>query len=150
MLLQALESHKFDTASDVWALGITFFELFTNAAVPYEGWQNKRVWVEVVSGYRLPCPAGCPDGFYKACVLPCWDADSVARPDASDILNKIRADFLDADFQKPQQRVPGIGDAMIAANDYVQPKPVAPEAAETAEYVYQEGAIGTTGIAERR
>mgnify|MGYP002402519372 CR=1 FL=1 len=51
---EALEHHRFSTASDIWAFGVMLYEIWTKAETPYHGWTNQRVWVEVIAGFRLP------------------------------------------------------------------------------------------------
>jgi len=62
---EALENSKFSTASDVWAFGVLLHEIWTKAELPYKGWSNQRVWVEVLAGYRLPCPEGMHSDIYS-------------------------------------------------------------------------------------
>ena len=40
-----------------------------------QGWNNQKVWVEVVNGYRLPCPEGCPALVYTW-MRQCWQVIS--------------------------------------------------------------------------
>ncbi|EDQ86539.1 uncharacterized protein MONBRDRAFT_28240 [Monosiga brevicollis MX1] len=56
---EALEDQKFSRASDVWSLGILLYEIYTDGEMPYKGWSNQRVWVEVASGFRLARPDRC-------------------------------------------------------------------------------------------
>jgi len=65
---------KFSSLTDVWSYGITAIEIFTRAATPYTGWTNILVLEKVRNGYRLPCPAGCPDWLYMQVIAPCWHA----------------------------------------------------------------------------
>ena len=46
-------------------------EIWTKAALPYKGFSNQKVWVEVLAGYRLPCPEGCPQNVHDT-MLQCW------------------------------------------------------------------------------
>ena len=45
---EALQDRKFSQFSDVWALGMTIFEAWTNAEKPYNGWSNDQVWTRVL------------------------------------------------------------------------------------------------------
>ena len=49
---EALEQNKFSEQSDIWAFGILLYEIWTQAALPYAGMSNERVWVKVLEGYR--------------------------------------------------------------------------------------------------
>lgn len=54
-------------------------EIWTDAELPYKGMSNQKVWVEVLAGYRLSQPAGCPDDVYKL-MTECWDMNPHNRP----------------------------------------------------------------------
>lgn len=82
---ECLDHQKFTEKSDMWSLGILFYELWTKAELPYKGMANQKVWVNVQNGYRLPSPKGCPSSLYKI-MLACWDEDSKERPTCSDII----------------------------------------------------------------
>jgi len=76
---EALEDRKFGEKSDVWSFGILVHEIFTQAALPYLGMNNQRVWIDVLAGYRLPQANGCPDAVYDM-MLRCWKEDPKDRP----------------------------------------------------------------------
>ena len=152
---ESLDSRKFDKSSDVWALGITFYELFTDAEIPYKGWQNKKVWVEVMAGYRLPCPQACPQEFYDNILAPCWLVPDTERPSAEILYGRLQNDFvtvaMDANGQpvKPAaaaQRVGGGGGGGaggVISNDYLEPQRViglvgAGSVNDQSHYTYQD------------
>lgn len=41
--IEALESRKFSTASDVWSYGVVAIETFTAGEIPYGDWNNLKV-----------------------------------------------------------------------------------------------------------
>ena len=86
---EALEERKFSPASDTFAFGVTVYEIWTDAAMPYEGWTNQRVWVNVSTGYRLPCPGGCDMVLYTTVMLPCWEHVAEKRPRMSRVAAKL-------------------------------------------------------------
>ena len=51
---------------------LPLIEIWTKAALPYKGFSNQKVWVEVLAGYRLPCPDGCPQNVHNT-MLQCWN-----------------------------------------------------------------------------
>eukprot|EP00051_Salpingoeca_urceolata_P033076 m.18795 g.18795 ORF g.18795 m.18795 type:complete len:1677 (-) comp5786_c0_seq2:165-5195(-) len=81
---EALEERKFSSASDVWGYGILVYEIWTDGATPYRGWTNQKVWVEVVHGYRLPCPDKCPETVH-AMMLRCWEEERDMRISAHEL-----------------------------------------------------------------
>jgi len=60
MPIEALEDLKFSHESDVWAFGITLWEIFSLGEVPYPGvsWTQEFI-ILLKDGFRLPCPSNC-------------------------------------------------------------------------------------------
>uniref|UniRef100_UPI00398F69A1 tyrosine-protein kinase Src42A-like n=1 Tax=Pristiophorus japonicus TaxID=55135 RepID=UPI00398F69A1 len=65
--------------SDVWSFGIVLFEITTYGKVPYPGMSNRMALLEVVQGYRMPCPHGCPQPIYNI-MRECWNEVPSQRP----------------------------------------------------------------------
>mmetsp|Transcript_32391 Transcript_32391/g.84786 ORF Transcript_32391/g.84786 Transcript_32391/m.84786 type:complete len:339 (+) Transcript_32391:1-1017(+) len=93
-------SHK----SDVWAFGITMYEIFTAAETPYSRvtdprytadgpMRNKNVKKFVLDGHRLECPDECDSVFFDQVIKPCWAERPKNRPSFQD-LNKLIEMFL--------------------------------------------------------
>ena len=53
---EAVMKKKFDTKSDVWAYGITMWEIFSFGTSPYPEWDNAKTIQELKRGYRMPMP----------------------------------------------------------------------------------------------
>lgn len=87
--LEALEDRKFNEKTDVYSFGVALHEIWTRAALPFQGWTNQRVWVEVAAGYRLPCPEGCPGQIY-AIMFACWSPMQTDRPSFFELGNTFR------------------------------------------------------------
>ena len=77
--IEALENRKFNEKTDVWSFGILVHEIWTKAELPYNGWSNQKVWVEVAAGYRLPQPNACRDDVFQH-MLSCWNESQDERP----------------------------------------------------------------------
>ena len=69
----------FSIKSDVWSFGILLYELITYGCLPYPGMNNAQVTEALQTGYRMPCPMGCPEGLYKI-MRDCWKDDAESRP----------------------------------------------------------------------
>ena len=50
---------------------------------------NKDCADKVISGYRLPKPADCPDDVYNI-MTKCWAADPTERPSFSKIIDMLK------------------------------------------------------------
>jgi hypothetical protein len=77
---EAMETHRFTSASDVWSLGIVIIELLVDGENPYHGMSNPDVMNFTIAGNKHPQPTGCPHRLY-AMLLKCWDVDPAHRPD---------------------------------------------------------------------
>jgi len=57
MAIESLRDMKFSIQSDIWSYGVTLWELFTLAEVPYYGCSWSADFVQtLVSGHRLGKP----------------------------------------------------------------------------------------------
>uniref|UniRef100_A0A8C7YHU2 Tyrosine-protein kinase n=1 Tax=Oryzias sinensis TaxID=183150 RepID=A0A8C7YHU2_9TELE len=70
---------RFTIKSDVWSFGILLTELATKGRVPYPGMVNREVLDQVDRGYRMPCPADCPESLHEL-MLTCWRKEAEERP----------------------------------------------------------------------
>lgn len=83
---------KFTTASDVWAFGVTLWEILTFCKEqPYSQLSDEQVIENTGEFFRdqrrqiyLPQPPLCPDPIYKL-MLSCWHRNSKERPSFQEI-----------------------------------------------------------------
>eukprot|EP00045_Choanoeca_perplexa_P016408 m.221511 g.221511 ORF g.221511 m.221511 type:complete len:1317 (+) comp17251_c1_seq2:103-4053(+) len=76
---EVLAHHVHTPSADVWAFGITFYEMLTNCvAMPYSSMSSAMVETVVLAGYRLQQPYGCADHLFAVC-RACWQ-EANARP----------------------------------------------------------------------
>lgn len=65
MSKEAIQHGRFSEASDVWAFGVTLWEIYSYGKQPYEGYANSEV-IELVSMRSLlECPHNCPTNIYR-------------------------------------------------------------------------------------
>jgi len=76
---EVIEYGKFSVQSDIWAFGVTMWEIFTYAKAPYYGTSNMEAAKEVIKGYRLEIPEACPKEIYKL-MNDCWNVNVTERP----------------------------------------------------------------------
>ncbi|KFB41066.1 AGAP008819-PA-like protein [Anopheles sinensis] len=79
LALECIRHRVFTSKSDVWAFGITIWELLTYGARPYENVPAKDVPELIEIGHKLPQPDICSLDVY-CILLSCWVLDADARP----------------------------------------------------------------------
>ncbi|XP_014898077.1 tyrosine-protein kinase Mer [Poecilia latipinna] len=77
--VESLADRVFTVKSDVWAFGVTMWEIATRGMTPYPGVQNHEIYDYLVEGHRLKQPPDCLDELYEI-MYSCWRADPVDRP----------------------------------------------------------------------
>eukprot|EP01119_Soliformovum_irregulare_P009843 TRINITY_DN236_c0_g1_i30.p1 TRINITY_DN236_c0_g1~~TRINITY_DN236_c0_g1_i30.p1 ORF type:complete len:1136 (+),score=227.63 TRINITY_DN236_c0_g1_i30:496-3408(+) len=76
---EVLDHHQFSKASDVWAFGVTLWELFSNGSDPYPGMTMSETNERVPEGHRMTPPTSCPQQIQKL-ILQMWETDPSHRP----------------------------------------------------------------------
>ncbi|XP_077413864.1 discoidin domain-containing receptor 2-like [Vanacampus margaritifer] len=88
---------KFTMASDVWAYGVTLWEILTLCKKqPYAHLSDEQVIENTGEFFRdqgkqvyLPQPPCCPDGVYNDLMLRCWRRNANQRPSFQDIHSQL-------------------------------------------------------------
>ena len=81
---EAMNLGVYSTTSDVWAYGVTIWELFSLGHQPYGGMSNIEVKLFVEDGRRLKAPTDCPDNVYVI-MKACWNHVAKERPNFCEI-----------------------------------------------------------------
>lgn len=94
---EALQKRKFTTFSDVWAFGITCFELWADGKKPMKAWSNAIVVEQVVHNrykmeYKHLRKYECPEDLFDQCIAPCWNYLPESRPSFNTLV--ARLDFF--------------------------------------------------------
>ncbi|KAM9776549.1 ephrin type-A receptor 10 isoform 1-T2 [Syngnathus typhle] len=87
---EAIQYHRFSSASDVWSFGIVMWEVMSYGERPYWDMGNQDVIKAIEDGFRLPAPVNCPTHLHQL-MLDCWQKERTERPTFSQIhsaLNK--------------------------------------------------------------
>ncbi|XP_078521922.1 tyrosine-protein kinase RYK isoform X2 [Lissotriton helveticus] len=79
MALESLMNNEFSSASDVWAFGVTLWELMTLGQTPYVDIDPFEMAAYLKDGYRIAQPINCPDELF-AVMACCWALDAEERP----------------------------------------------------------------------
>uniref|UniRef100_A0A673XC25 receptor protein-tyrosine kinase n=1 Tax=Salmo trutta TaxID=8032 RepID=A0A673XC25_SALTR len=77
--VESLADRVFTVKSDVWAFGVTMWEIATRGMTPYPGIQNHEIYDYLLLGHRLKQPTDCLDELYEI-MYSCWRADLLDRP----------------------------------------------------------------------
>ncbi|XP_068597274.1 tyrosine-protein kinase Mer [Brachionichthys hirsutus] len=96
--VESLADRVFTVKSDVWAFGITMWEIATRGMTPYPGIQNHEIYDHLLEGHRLKQPADCLDELYEI-MYSCWRADPLDRhafPQLRDMLEKLTEKLPDS------------------------------------------------------
>ncbi|XP_062427637.1 tyrosine-protein kinase Mer isoform X4 [Rhea pennata] len=82
--IESLADRVYTTKSDVWAFGVTMWEIATRGMTPYPGVQNHEIYEYLFHGHRLKKPEDCLDKLYEI-MSACWRADPANRPTFSQL-----------------------------------------------------------------
>ena len=88
MAIETILYNQFSVNSDIWSFGILLYEIMTHGDTPYSGWNHNQVVDMVQKGYRMPCPAGCPNNVHNI-MMECWDKVPDQRPPLNDISKRL-------------------------------------------------------------
>ncbi|XP_023412801.1 tyrosine-protein kinase Mer [Loxodonta africana] len=77
--IESLADRVYTSKSDVWAFGVTMWEIVTRGMTPYPGVQNHEMYDYLLHGHRLKQPEDCLDELYEI-MYSCWRADPLDRP----------------------------------------------------------------------
>ena len=102
MAPETLRYTKFSTASDVWAYGVTLWEIYTLGERPYFQVCNENVPQEILNGLTLEIPDYCPENI-KTVMMKCWRKHPDNRCSFEDIVSfiKKRSDIQESNCSGP-------------------------------------------------
>lgn len=86
--VESLADRVFTVKSDVWAFGVTMWEIATRGMTPYPGVQNHEIYDYLLEGNRLKQPNDCLDELYDI-MFSCWSNEPVDRPDFTQVRKRL-------------------------------------------------------------
>ncbi|XP_063699367.1 epidermal growth factor receptor [Culicoides brevitarsis] len=88
LALECIRHRIFTSKSDVWAFGVTIWELLTYGARPYDNIPANKVPELIENGQKLPQPDICSLDIYCILLL-CWNLDPEARPTFKQLADQL-------------------------------------------------------------
>ncbi|XP_062874606.1 ephrin type-A receptor 7-like [Trichomycterus rosablanca] len=76
---EAIQYHRYSSASDVWSFGIVMWEVMSFGERPYWDMGSQDVIKAIEDGFRLPAPLSCPTSLHQL-MLDCWQKERTERP----------------------------------------------------------------------
>lgn len=89
MAREAIEGRGFSTKSDVWAFGVTLWEMCSYGRQPYEGYSDHQVTQLLSTRQLLESPLHCPTNMYSL-MVECWHDNPDRRPSFSEIHRRLQ------------------------------------------------------------
>ncbi|KAK9499252.1 hypothetical protein O3M35_002321 [Rhynocoris fuscipes] len=85
---ECIQLRTFTHKSDVWAFGVTIWELLTYGGKPYENVPAREVLELLEKGDRLPQPNICTIDVYVL-MIKCWMKDAESRPSFKELADEF-------------------------------------------------------------
>uniref|UniRef100_A0A3P8NT11 Ephrin type-A receptor 10 n=1 Tax=Astatotilapia calliptera TaxID=8154 RepID=A0A3P8NT11_ASTCA len=111
---EAIQYHRFSSASDVWSFGIVMWEVMSYGERPYWDMGNQDVIKAIEDGFRLPAPVNCPPHLHQL-MLDCWQKERTERPSFSQIHSALSKSIRSPD---------GIGSSTLASSITLADRPL--------------------------
>jgi serine/threonine protein kinase len=89
MAPESIENGLYTSKTDVWSLGVLFWEIMTRGLEPYIGIECLNLLIYLNNGNRLTKSSYMSESMY-CLVLKCWRQDPKARPNFKEILFSVQ------------------------------------------------------------
>lgn len=87
--LESLADNVYTSQSDVWAFGVTMWEVMTRGQTPYPGIENSEIYEYLIKGERLKRPTDCRADIYEL-MHSCWSPVPKCRPSFSTLVVQLQ------------------------------------------------------------
>lgn len=101
---EVLIDFYYSTKSDVWAVGVAMWELYSVGQRPYESLSAEQTAVYVTEGGRLPRPTLCSDELYSSVITKCWRRSFSIRPSAATLHQVIVDSRRNSVYRRNQRK----------------------------------------------
>ena len=107
----------YSSKSDVWAVGMFLFEVFSSGQEPYNTIPDDQVLDAVVDKKKVPeQPECCPTGLY-ALMMHCWKFDPAERPGVDGLLRCVRRNCRTSPPEAPTSLAADLKEVRCAQSD---------------------------------
>ncbi|TKR93360.1 hypothetical protein L596_007833 [Steinernema carpocapsae] len=88
LALECFEKKTFNEKTDVWAFGVTCWEILTKGCVPYKNKTLRDIQQDLEDGRRLDCPNNVGKDLHSFLIL-CWLQRPQSRPTFSELKRRL-------------------------------------------------------------
>ncbi|XP_065322701.1 uncharacterized protein LOC135929892 isoform X2 [Gordionus sp. m RMFG-2023] len=88
LAVECITLNRYTEKSDVWAFGITLYEIVTLGDSPYPGMSNVEAKNKVLEGHRMAKPQLCDADLYSI-MQWCWLAEPDERPNFAELTERL-------------------------------------------------------------
>eukprot|EP01134_Creolimax_fragrantissima_P007543 CFRG7543T1 len=99
MAVESIIDRQFSEASDVWAYGVTVWEIFSCGKMPYYDTQSYNLAASIAGGLRLVRPEGCPENVYDV-IKSCWLKNTKDRPTCTQLVTQMELLFMESQSRR--------------------------------------------------
>ena len=85
---EAILYMKYSEKSDIWAYGVTMYEIWTLGNRPWPNETNNTIVGYILNGQNLPKPTHCSNEIYEI-MLDTWKQEAKERPTFSQLIRKL-------------------------------------------------------------
>ena len=87
---EVLKQSTYSTKSDVWALGVLYWEILSGGELPYATMSNEQAATYIVEGGRLEKPPGCSRDLFRV-MKQCWSEQPTDRPTFAALYDMLKS-----------------------------------------------------------